>query len=129
MALKIAVVSESVSSARGGAETSTSQFVQHLLDQGVDVEEFKADVLAAVAADLNEKVADGSITQEQADRILAKITESIDRIVEKVPGEGAPEGSDVGAHSFGVPRHGGPGFRVPLGDTDGAGATDANFLN
>ncbi|MCI0842796.1 MAG: hypothetical protein J4N36_03445 [Chloroflexi bacterium] len=97
--------------------------------QGLDVEQFKADVLTAVAADLDEKVADGSITQEQADRILAKITESIDRIVEKVPGEGAPEGSDVGAHSFGGPRHGGPGFRVPLGDTDGAGATDANFLN
>ncbi len=38
MALKIAVVSESVSSARGGAETSTSQFVQHLLDQGVNVD-------------------------------------------------------------------------------------------
>ena len=38
MALKVAVVSESVSSVRGGAETSTSQFLQHLLDQGVGVD-------------------------------------------------------------------------------------------
>ncbi len=38
MALKVAVVSESVSSVRGGAETSTSQFLQHLLDQGVNVD-------------------------------------------------------------------------------------------
>ena len=38
MALKVAVVSESVSSVRGGAETSTSQFLQHLLDHGVNVD-------------------------------------------------------------------------------------------
>ncbi len=38
MALKVAVVSESVSSVRGGAETSTSQFLHHLLDQGVNVD-------------------------------------------------------------------------------------------
>ncbi|MCH8912177.1 MAG: glycosyltransferase, partial [Planctomycetes bacterium] len=38
MALKVALVSESVSSVRGGAETSTSQFLQHLLDQGVSVD-------------------------------------------------------------------------------------------
>jgi UDP-glucose:(heptosyl)LPS alpha-1,3-glucosyltransferase len=38
MALKVAVVSESVSSVRGGAETSTSQFLNHLLDQGVSVD-------------------------------------------------------------------------------------------
>ncbi len=38
MALKVALVSESISSVRGGAETSTSQFLQHLLDQGVNVD-------------------------------------------------------------------------------------------
>ncbi|MCH7485154.1 MAG: hypothetical protein IIA90_08435 [Chloroflexi bacterium] len=97
--------------------------------QGVDVEQFKVDLLAAIAADLDEKVADGSITQEMADRILDKITESIDRIVEKAPGEGAPEGFGDGARSFGGPRHGGHGFRAPLGDTDGVEATTTNFLN
>ncbi len=97
--------------------------------QGVDVEQFKADLLAAIEADLDEKVADGAITQEIADRILAKITESIDRIVEKVPGEDAPEGFGDGPRPFGGPRHGGHGFRAPLGDADDAGATDTNFLN
>ncbi len=91
--------------------------------QGVDLEQFKADVLTAIAADLDEKVADGSITQETADNILAKITESIDRIVEKVPGEG-----DDG-RPFGGPRHGGHGFRAPLGDPDDVEATSSNFLN
>jgi len=93
--------------------------------QGVDVEQFKPDLLAAIASDLDEKVADGAITQEQADNILAKITESIDRIVEKVPGEGAPDGG----RPFGGPRHGRPGFRAPLDDAGDAGATDAVFFN
>ncbi len=89
--------------------------------QGVEVEQFKADLLAAIAADLDEKVADGAITQEQADRILEKITESIDRIVEKVPGEGAPHGG----RPFGGPH----GFRAPLSDADDAGATSTIFFN
>ena len=93
--------------------------------QGVEVEQFKADLLAAIEADLDEKVADGAITQEQADRILAKITESIDRIVEKVPGEGAPDDG----RPFGGPRSGGHGFRAPLGDADDAEAASTNFLN
>ena len=93
--------------------------------QGVDVEQFKADVLAGVAADLDEKVTDGSITQEQADMILEKITESIDRIVEKVPGEG----SEDGARSFRGSRFGGSGFHAPLGETDDAGATSSIFIN
>lgn len=93
--------------------------------QGVDIEQFKADVLTGVAADLDEKVADESITQEQADMILEKITESIDRIVEKVPGEG----SEDGARSFGGHRFGGSGFRAPLGETDDAGATSSIFFN
>ena len=86
--------------------------------QGVEVEQFKADLLTAIEADLDEKVADGTITQEQADNILARITESIDRIVEKVPGEGPHPGG---------PRPGGPGFRAPLDDATAGGATDAIF--
>ena len=93
--------------------------------QGVGIDQFKADVLAGVAADLDEKVADGSITQEQADMILEKITESIDRIVEHVPGES----SEDGARSFGGRRFGGAGFRSPLGETDDAGATSSIFFN
>ncbi len=92
--------------------------------QGVEVEQFKADLLTAIAADLDAKVSEGAITQEQADNILAKITESIDRIVEKVPGEDRPDGLGDGSRPFGGPRFGGPGFRAPLDD---AGATDATF--
>ena len=87
--------------------------------QGADIEQFKADVLTGVAADLDEKVADESITQEQADMILEKITESIDRIVEKVPGEG----SEDGARSFGGQRFGGSG------ETNDIEATTTIFLN
>ncbi len=97
--------------------------------QGVDVERFKADLLTAIAADLDEKVAEGAITQEMANRILEKITESIDRIVEKVPGEGRPEGPGHDARRFDGPRPGGPGFRAPLGDTDDVGATTSVFFN
>ncbi len=91
--------------------------------QGVDVEQFKVELLRAIATDLDEKVADGAITQEQAEDIIAKITESIDRIVEKVPGEGED------GRPFGGPRHGGHGFRAPLGETDDVEATSTNFLN
>ena len=88
--------------------------------QGVDVEQFKIDVLAGVAADLDEKVADGSLTQEKADTVLEKITESIDRIVEKVPGERSGDSTS----SFG-----GGGFRASLGDAADAGATSSIFFN
>jgi len=97
--------------------------------QGVEVEQFKVELLRAIAADLDEKVTDGAITQEQADDILAKITESIDRIVEKVPGEGDREGPGDGARPFGGPRFGGHGFRAPLGESDGVEATSTNILN
>ncbi len=93
--------------------------------QGMEVETFKSELLAAIEADLDAKVAEGEISQETADDVLAKITESIDRIVDKVPGEDGPGGD----RRFGGPRFGGPGFKAPLGGTDGAGATEAIFLN
>jgi hypothetical protein len=96
--------------------------------QGTDLEQFKADVLTAVAGDLAEKVADGSITQEQADTVLEKLTESIDRIVEFTRGDGAAGGSGDGAGSFGGARFGG-GFQAPLNDGDDVDATSTIFLN
>lgn len=93
--------------------------------QGMDVEQFKTDLLAAIGSDLDAKVADGTITQEQADDILAKVTESIDRIVEHVPGDGPPEGFGDD-RPFGGPRFGGAGFRAPL---EGADSTEAVFYN
>ncbi|HEY5639729.1 MAG TPA: hypothetical protein VIW01_06725 [Dehalococcoidia bacterium] len=93
--------------------------------QGMEVETFKAELLAAIEADLDAKVAEGEISQETADAILAKITESIDRIVEKVPGEDGPGDG----RPFGGPDFGGPGFRAPLGEADDAGATEAILFN
>lgn len=94
--------------------------------QGMDVEQFKTDLLAAIESDLNAKVADGTITQETADNVLAKVTDSIDRIVEHVPGDGPLDGFGDGGRSFGGPRFGGAGFHAPL---DGADSTEAVFFN
>lgn len=55
-----------------------------------------------MAEDLQAKVADGTLTQDEADERLAKITERITERVQTVPGEG----------DFGHPgRRGGRGFR------------------
>lgn len=54
---------------------------------GMDVEEFEAELLAELQADLDQKVADGTITQEEADRISEELAERIDRIVNAQPGE------------------------------------------
>lgn len=51
--------------------------------QGMDLEQFKSDLLAAVKSKLDEKVADGDLTQERADEIYARVSENIDEIVEK----------------------------------------------
>jgi hypothetical protein len=48
---------------------------------GIDLEQFKNDLLAAADAKLDEKVAAGDITQERADRIYEEFSENIDRIV------------------------------------------------
>ncbi len=116
--MEIEVLKEELHAGNSLADIATAQ--------GVDVEQFKADLLHAIAADLDEKVADGAITQETADRILAKITESIDRIVEKVPGE---DDRPFGGPPFGGPPFGGHGFRAPLEDTGSGEATSTNILN
>jgi hypothetical protein len=61
--------------------------------QGMSVDEFTAALLAAVKANLDAKVAEGKITQEQADRAFSAIEEHIDRIVQfEGSGEGGPCG-------------------------------------
>ena len=88
--------------------------------QGVDVEEFKADLLAAAKAKLDEKVADGDLDQEHADDFYARFSENIDDIVNNAhPGPRFP-GPGPGRHFRGGPFGGGP-FEdaVPLPE-DGA---------
>ena len=62
------------------------------------VEDFQAKLLTQVRAQLDELVADGTLTQEQADGMFEQIEENIDSIVS---GEG-------GFGGFGGPWHGPP---------------------
>ncbi len=71
--------------------------------QGTGVDDFKAQLPAEVQADIDAKVADGTITQEQADRLSEGMEERIDNIVNAQPGEGG----------FGGPRHRHGGFGGP----------------
>jgi len=81
--------------------------------QGMDVETFKAALLDQVQAQLNELVADGDLTQEQADEIFQRTEEKIDDIVS---GEGCLGG--FGGPRFGPGGFGGPGFHPFFGDDD-----------
>ncbi len=87
--------------------------------QGIGVDGFKAQLLAEVQADIDAKVADGTITQEQADRLSEGLEERIDNIVNAQPGEGG----------FGGPRHrhggfGGP-WHAPLDEAEEASEVTA----
>jgi len=74
--------------------------------QGMSVEDFKVALLAQVQAQLDEQVAAGDLTQEQADETFQRIEENIDSIVN---GEGCLGG-------FGGMRHGPRGFGGPWGE-------------
>jgi polyhydroxyalkanoate synthesis regulator phasin len=71
--------------------------------QGMPVGEFTAAMLAQVQQELDALVAEGTLTQEQADAIYDRVEENIDRIVNASPG---PPG-------FGPPGHGPGGFGGP----------------
>jgi hypothetical protein len=69
-----AEVAEAVKSGESLAEQAQAQ--------GMSVEHFTAALLDAIKRNLQAKVDEGQITQEQADRIFAGIEEHIDRIVQ-----------------------------------------------
>ncbi len=87
--------------------------------QGIDVDSFKAQLLAEVQTDIDAKAADGTITQEQADRLSEGLEERVDNIVNAQPGEGG----------FGGPghRHGGFGgpWHAPLDEAEEASGVTA----
>ena len=72
-------------------------------EKGVSVEDFKSQLLDAAEAKLAEKVADGDITQEQADNKLERLTNNIDDIINFVPPEPPADGEGF---RFGGPRGG-----------------------
>ncbi len=87
--------------------------------EGMNVEDFKAGLLAQMQTQLDDRVADGTITQGQADRLSEGLEERIDNIVNAQPGEGG----------FGGPRHrhgglGGP-WHAPLDEAEEASGVTA----
>lgn len=70
---------------------------------GMSTDEFKTALLAEVKSTLDTKVADGDITQEQADNLYERLSTNIDDIVNHEPGEYGPP-------PFPRPGHG-PRFR------------------
>lgn len=77
---------------------------------GMSVEDFTAGLLEAIKADLDQKAAGGDLPQEKADEIYARLSENIDDIVNRTPGEGhpGPLGEFHGPVDGGFPRPGGP---------------------
>jgi hypothetical protein len=73
-----------------GQLNSGKSLAQVAEEQGMSVEDFKAALIADVDADLQAKVDAGEITQEQKDRMLARFTENVDRIINHVPEPGFP---------------------------------------
>ncbi len=80
--------------------------------QGMSVEEFEAALLEQVKVQLDEMVADGTLTQEQADRLSEGLEERIDNIVNAQPGEGGSGGPMHRHGGFGGPWH------APLGGAE-----------
>ena len=87
--------------------------------QGIGVDGFKAQLQAEVQADIDAKVADGTITQEQADRLSEGLEERIDNIVSAQPGEGGFGGLRHRNGGFGGPWH------APLGEAEGSSEVTA----
>jgi lambda repressor-like predicted transcriptional regulator len=95
----IGIPFEDIQAALQAGETTLADIAA---DVGVDLDTLVSGLVAPVAEDLQAKVADGTLTQDEADERLAKITERITERVQTVPGEG-----DFGHRG----RRGGRGFR------------------
>jgi hypothetical protein len=77
--------------------------------QGMSVGTFTEALLSQVRVQLDELVAEGKLTQEQADNIFQRTEENIDRIVSGQPGPGGPGGPRRGPGGFdGPPPDGAP---------------------
>ena len=76
-------------------------------EQGVTLEALVEGLVAPAAADLADKVADGTLTQDEADERLANITEKVTERVQNVPGDGDCHRGHSGRRG---PGRGGPGF-------------------
>ncbi len=99
----VGVPFEDIQAALADGETTLAEFAA---EQGVDLDTLVDGLVAPAAADLADKVADGTLTQEEADERLAGITERITEKVQSVRGD-CPERGDRGGRRG--PGRGGPG--------------------
>jgi polyhydroxyalkanoate synthesis regulator phasin len=98
--------------------------------QGMSVEDFQAALLTQVKAQLDALVADGKLTQEQADSVMQNTKDNIDKIVNsegRMGGCGGPRGGP--GPGFGPPSDVAPGlgpkYSPPSdGAAGSAGASD-----
>jgi len=91
-------------------------------EQGMSVEEFTTESLAQVEQELAALVAEGKITDEQANAISERIEENIDRIVNAQPGPCGFGGPRRGPGGFGGPWFGPPSEEAPE-STETSGVT------
>jgi hypothetical protein len=98
----IGIPFEDIQAALEGGETTLAEIAA---EQGVDLETLVDGLVAPAAADLADRVAEGILTQEEADERLADITERITERVQTEPGD--RPGHHRGRHG---PGRGGPGF-------------------
>ncbi|MBT8214157.1 MAG: hypothetical protein KJP12_02955, partial [Acidimicrobiia bacterium] len=101
LASVVGVPFEDIQAALADGETTLAEFAA---EQGVDLDNLVSGLIAPAAADLADKVTDGTLTQEEADERLAEITERITEKVQSVRGD-RPERGDRGGRR----GHGGPG--------------------
>jgi polyhydroxyalkanoate synthesis regulator phasin len=107
LGVDVAVVKEGVQNGDTLAEIANAN--------GMDTDEFKTALLAQVKSTLDTKVADGGITQEQADNLYERLSTNIDDIVNHEPGE-------YDRPHFPGRGPGGPRFRFNGPDANGSGS-------
>jgi len=92
-------------------------------ENGMDADAFKAALTAEVEEHLAAKVADGTLSQEEADRMLANFNGNVDRIINHVPDpdQAGPCRGQTPTR-LGGDHRGGPGANMePAPEAEGAG--------
>lgn len=110
----VGVPFDEIKAALEGGETTLAEFAAANGNQ-LSLDELVSGLAAPAAADLAEKVADGTLTQEEADERLADITERITERVQSVRGD-RPEGDRGGRRGPGRGGPGGGAFGPPVED-------------
>ncbi|NNC91994.1 MAG: hypothetical protein HKN80_05845 [Acidimicrobiia bacterium] len=114
LASVVGVPFEDIQEALADGETTLAEFAA-VNGNELSLELLVSGLAAPAAADLAEKVVDGSLTQEEADERLAEITERITEKVQSVRGD-RPERGDGGGRRG--PGRGGPGGGPGFGGGD-----------